>query len=215
MEHGLKDIAFYVQKHIYTLHSCLNDITWAIHTIPINSSPPSAIYMCQWIRSALVQIMACRLFGAKPLYLNQCWFIVNRTLGNKLQWNFNQNTKPFSHENAFENIFCEKPAILFMGDGLTAPGTGTLKAGTCITILSSDQLDMILQDVSIQLAIKKNLGPLCEWISNFIPHFTGHVTIYLSMMRLNMRRPVPLGVHMSKSPPFPPSPPRWGGVVAN
>ena len=29
-----------------------------------NSSPPSAAYM-QWIGSALVQIMACRLFGAK------------------------------------------------------------------------------------------------------------------------------------------------------
>ena len=33
-----------------------------------NSSPPSAAYMCQWIRSALVQIMARRLFGAQPSY---------------------------------------------------------------------------------------------------------------------------------------------------
>ena len=33
----------------------------------INSSPPSAAYMRQWIGSALVQIMACRLFGTKPL----------------------------------------------------------------------------------------------------------------------------------------------------
>ena len=33
----------------------------------VNSSPPSATYMCQWIGSALVQIMACCLFGAKPL----------------------------------------------------------------------------------------------------------------------------------------------------
>ena len=32
-----------------------------------NSYPPSAAYMRQWIGSALVQIMACRLFGAKPL----------------------------------------------------------------------------------------------------------------------------------------------------
>ena len=29
--------------------------------------PPSAAYMCQRIRPALVQIMACRLFSAKPL----------------------------------------------------------------------------------------------------------------------------------------------------
>ena len=33
----------------------------------INSSPPSATYMCQWTGSALFQVMACRLFGAKPL----------------------------------------------------------------------------------------------------------------------------------------------------
>ena len=33
-----------------------------------NSYPPGAAYTCmrQWIGSALVQIMACRLFGAKP-----------------------------------------------------------------------------------------------------------------------------------------------------
>ena len=28
---------------------------------------PSAAYMRQWTGSALVQVMACRLFGAKPL----------------------------------------------------------------------------------------------------------------------------------------------------
>ena len=32
----------------------------------INSSPPSAAYMCRWIGTALVQ-MAARLFGPKPL----------------------------------------------------------------------------------------------------------------------------------------------------
>ena len=31
------------------------------------SSPSNAAYMHQWIGSALVKIMACRLFGAKPL----------------------------------------------------------------------------------------------------------------------------------------------------
>ena len=33
----------------------------------INSSPPSGVYMRQWIGSALVQIMAWRLFSTKPL----------------------------------------------------------------------------------------------------------------------------------------------------
>ena len=45
-------------------------------------------------------------------YLNQCWIIVNWTLMNKIQLNFNQNTKFFSHENASENIVCEIVAIL-------------------------------------------------------------------------------------------------------
>ena len=35
--------------------------------MPLNSSPPSSTYMPRWTGSALVQIMACRLFGAKPL----------------------------------------------------------------------------------------------------------------------------------------------------
>ena len=33
----------------------------------VDSSPPSAAYMRQWYGSSLVQVMACRLFGAKPL----------------------------------------------------------------------------------------------------------------------------------------------------
>ena len=33
----------------------------------VNSSPPSATYMRRWTGSALVQIIVCRLVGAKPL----------------------------------------------------------------------------------------------------------------------------------------------------
>ena len=51
-------------------------------------------------------------------YLNQCCDIVNWTLRNKLQWNFNQNTKLFIHANASENIICEMVAILSRGDEL-------------------------------------------------------------------------------------------------
>ena len=54
-----------------------------------------ATYMHQWIGSAFFQIMACCLFGAKPL---SKLIIVNWTLRNKLQLNFNQNTKFFIHE---------------------------------------------------------------------------------------------------------------------
>ena len=33
----------------------------------LNSSSPSSTYMRQWTGAALVQVMACRLFGTKPL----------------------------------------------------------------------------------------------------------------------------------------------------
>ena len=38
-----------------------------IPCISLNSAPPSAVYMRQWIGSVLVHITACCLFGAKPL----------------------------------------------------------------------------------------------------------------------------------------------------
>ena len=74
-----------------------------------NSSPPSAISMCQWIGSALIQIMV------SSHYLNQCWDIVNWILRNNLHWNFNQNTKLFIHKNASETIVCEMAAMSSRG----------------------------------------------------------------------------------------------------
>ena len=45
-------------------------------------------------------------------YLNQCWNIVNWTLGNKLQWDLYQNLNIFIQENAFENVVWKMAAIL-------------------------------------------------------------------------------------------------------
>ena len=44
------------------------------------SFPPSATFMHQWIGSALVQIMACRLFSAKPITKSMLSIIINWTL---------------------------------------------------------------------------------------------------------------------------------------
>ena len=58
------------------------------------SSPHSAAYMRQWIRSALVHTMACRLFGAKPSSKPMlCYCQFYWTIRNKLRWNYNQNRK--------------------------------------------------------------------------------------------------------------------------
>ena len=62
---------------VNVIHLSYNETVF-IETIPerlskilrdylLNSSPPSAGYMRQWIGSALVQLMACHLFGTKPL----------------------------------------------------------------------------------------------------------------------------------------------------
>ena len=78
----------------------------------LNSSPPSAAYMRQWIGSALWLVA----YWAPSHYLNQCWVIVYWVHRNKLQWNFNQNTKFFIHKNASDNTVCEMAAILSTGD---------------------------------------------------------------------------------------------------
>ena len=45
-------------------------------------------------------------------YLNQCGNIVNWTLRNKLQWNFDRNSYIFIQENAFDNVVWKMAAIL-------------------------------------------------------------------------------------------------------
>ena len=55
--------------------------------------------------------MACRLTGAKPLSEPMLEFD-NWTLGNKFQWNLNQNSCIFIQENPFENVVWKMAAIL-------------------------------------------------------------------------------------------------------
>ena len=45
-------------------------------------------------------------------YLNQCWFIITWTLGNKLKRHFNQVPKLSFQENAFEKVVCDMAANL-------------------------------------------------------------------------------------------------------
>ena len=53
-----------------------------------------------------------RAWPAPSHYLNQCWHIVNWTLGNKLQSNFNRNSNIFFQEKAFENVVWKIAAML-------------------------------------------------------------------------------------------------------
>ena len=53
-----------------------------------------------------------RQWLAPSHYLNQCWNIVNRTFGSKLQGNLNRNWYVVIHENTFENVVWKMAAIL-------------------------------------------------------------------------------------------------------
>ena len=62
-----------------------------------------------WSRQWLITWSAV---SASSHYLNQCWNIINWTLRNKLQGNFNRNSCIFIQENAFENVVWKIAAIL-------------------------------------------------------------------------------------------------------
>ena len=93
-------------------HSCVLDNCsqhqWFIFFL--NSSPGLVRGKHYWL-SKLTIIGSDN--GLPPSHhLNQCWNIVNWILGNKLQWNFNQNLHIFIQENVFHNVVCEMAAIL-------------------------------------------------------------------------------------------------------
>ena len=95
---------------INVLKIFINDAC-GLNTNYINSLRLSNAYMRRWsnhhrFRQWLVA------WSAPSHYLNQCWNIVNWTLGNKLQWNFNRNSNISFLENALESVVCEIAAIL-------------------------------------------------------------------------------------------------------
>ena len=68
-------------------------------------------HICIIKKISLVQIMACRLFGTKPLSEPVLEF-VNWNLRKQLQRNLKRNFYIFIHEYAFENVVCKMAGIL-------------------------------------------------------------------------------------------------------
>ena len=66
--HFNKDITIFIEENQFKNVVCkMTAILFRPQSV--NSSCPSAAYMCQWIRLVLVQIMAYH-------YLNQCWVVI-------------------------------------------------------------------------------------------------------------------------------------------
>ena len=63
----LNDVTGFNPKLKEPYSHVMDGVVWSYIFFLIKSSPPSAAYMRQCRGSALVQIMACRLYGAEPL----------------------------------------------------------------------------------------------------------------------------------------------------
>ena len=187
-----------VVSHIHnwygSLHICPVSLTdspayyeKAIKHGPSLNSSPLVLHTCvsesgqHWGRHWLV---AC---STPSHYLNQCWVIINWTLRKKLQWNFNQNAKPFIHENAYENIICEKAAILSKGDELraVAPRTRRSYCPACRTYLIATRFWVVVICPIIEcltvLEFSFILFDLCLFITifNFIFNYVPIVTFWI------------------------------------
>ena len=105
---GLKVILSTTIPQVYNKHS--------IFHMPINSSLPCATYIGQWTVLILLQVIACHLFGIKPLpepTMIHCQLEPEK----KLQWNLNQTTKIF----LLENVVCEVVTISSWGSCVNTP----------------------------------------------------------------------------------------------
>ena len=107
---GIFECIFLNKNSIILVNISLNFVpNCSIDTI---SSLVQVVYWYRQNLSSMVQTMASRLVGANH-YLNQCWNIVNWTLGNKLQLNLNQNLYISIQINEVENVVRNLAAISF------------------------------------------------------------------------------------------------------
>ena len=94
----------------------------------LNSSLPRAAYMCHWNGSALAQIMACCLFGVKPLPEPTLGLLSIGSSGTNFSEILIKIQKfPFT-KNASEKIVSEMAAILSRGGELIVPQTMDLNS---------------------------------------------------------------------------------------
>ena len=113
----------------------------------------------------------CVAYSAPSHYLSQCWLIVNWTLRNKLQWNFNQNTKIFIHENAPENIVCEMVAIFSGGYELSIHNTDSIPVVAIHACYASGAEALCFRVVrpSVRPSVCPSVRPSEAWNTLFWP----------------------------------------------
>ena len=92
-------------KRVLTAAFCSTRLMWLDSPVPPTDPPGQTgqptylthlplvphIFVSEWGQHWFRYWLA--IYSTPSHYLNQCWVIVNWTLKNKLQWNFNKNTK--------------------------------------------------------------------------------------------------------------------------
>ena len=144
-----------------------------------NSSPPSAAYMRQWTGSSLIQVMACRLFGAKSLpeaMLVYCqldsWDI--------FQWNMNRNSIIYIQENAIENVVCQNGSHFVKGGWVKYPANALeIPHGTLTTASSVKhaQVSNLQTKWFIELSIR-----VCIYCNSLLIYFAFFTVSQINLM---------------------------------
>ena len=87
-------------RYIYQSHECDAVLNYRSICVEITCR-----YLTHWGRLTHICVSKQTIIGSdNGHYLNQCWNIVNWTLRNNFQWNFNRNSNIFIQEIAFENV---------------------------------------------------------------------------------------------------------------
>ena len=117
------------------LHSEMhNNCYWniALFVTAFNSSAPSGTYMRQWTGSSLIQVKACRLFGAKQLPEPMpAYCQLDSTLGNKFQWNLNRNSTISNKKIHLKMSSAKMTAILSRGRWINSPRSFLYQVVVC------------------------------------------------------------------------------------
>ena len=119
----------------------------SISILKITATFLRAVILTPWGRVTHICISKLTIivaYMAQSHFVNQCWFTVNWTLRNKLQWNFNQNTKLCIHINASENIVCNMLAIVSRGRWVNTWYTYTILYLIIITIICLKVLHILM-----------------------------------------------------------------------
>ena len=121
--------------------------------------------------------------------LNQCWNIVNRTLRNKVQWNFYQNPDIFIQENPFQNGVWKMAAILSRPQCINSLAPGRLEWHfrchfQTITLLSDSwHISWNCPQRNVELSMSDIFSIFCQIARRWMPqHLTDDKSTMVQVM---------------------------------